>query len=136
MYINGILSKETELKNITQLIGEENLPEDQQLTLFTAKLIREGFLIQNAFDDIDNYTDTRKLMGLVKLILLFYKESMDLLKRGFIIEDIKELEVINNILRISQSVPNNEFRKIMEFKNELLNEVESLKLMSGVSKRL
>ncbi len=134
--INGILSKETELKNITQLIGEENLPEDQQLTLFTAKLIREGFLIQNAFDDIDNYTDTRKLMGLVKLILLFYKESKDLLKHGFLIEDIKELEVINNILRISQSVPNNEFKKIMEFKNELLNEVESLKLMSGVSKRL
>ncbi|TFG07588.1 MAG: V-type ATP synthase subunit A, partial [Promethearchaeota archaeon] len=45
---NDILSKENELKNITQLIGEENLPEDQQLTLFIAKLVKKGFLIQNA----------------------------------------------------------------------------------------
>ena len=133
--INQILSKETELKNIIQLIGEENLPEIQQLTLFTAKLIREGMLIQNAFDEIDTYTDPKKLMGLVKLLLLFYKESKDLLNQGILIDEIKELNVINSILRIRHSIPNNEFHKIEEIKKNLLAEIELLKMMSGVLKR-
>jgi len=132
--INQILSKESELKNIIQLIGEENLPEIQQLTLFTAKLIREGMLIQNAFDEIDTYTDPKKLMGLVKLLLLFYKESKDLLNQGILIDEIKELNVINNILRIRHSIPNNEFDKIVEIKKNLLAEIELLKMMSGVLK--
>ncbi len=132
--INQILSKETELKNIIQLIGEENLPEIQQLTLFTAKLIREGMLIQNAFDEIDTYTDPKKLMGLVKLLLLFYKESKDLLNQGILIDEIKELNVINSILRIRHSIPNNEFDKIVKIKKNLLAEIELLKMMSGVLK--
>ncbi|MHA1525492.1 MAG: ATP synthase beta subunit C-terminal domain-containing protein [Promethearchaeota archaeon] len=133
--INQILSKESELKNIIQLIGEENLPEIQQLTLFTAKLIREGMLIQNAFDEIDTYTDPKKLMGLVKLLLLFYKESKDLLNQGIFIDEIKELKVVNNILRIRHSIPNNEFDKIVKIKKNLLAEIELLKMMSGVLKR-
>jgi len=129
--INQILSKETELKNIIQLIGEDNLPEPQQLTLFVAKLIREGFLVQNAFDAIDSYTDSSKLLGLVKIILLFYQESKDLLAKGIILEEIKELDVINEILRIRQSVPNNEFNKIIKIKDKLLKEIQSLKSMFG-----
>ena len=133
--INMILSKENELKNITQLIGEENLPEDQQLMLFVAQLIRNGFLIQNAFDQIDNYTDVNKLMGQIKLILLFYSESLSLLKQGALIEDIKDLEVIQDILRIRNTVKNDEFDKIIDLKKKLLTEIESLKLMLGASKK-
>jgi len=91
--MNKILSKENELKNITQLIGEENLPEEQQLMLFIAQLIRNGFLIQNAFDQIDNYTDVGKLMGMIKLILLLYSESQSLLKHGALIDYIKGLGI-------------------------------------------
>ncbi|TFF97686.1 MAG: V-type ATP synthase subunit A, partial [Promethearchaeota archaeon] len=129
--INEILSKENDLKNVVQLIGEENLPEDQQLILFIARLIREGFLIQNAFDNIDNFTDVKKLLGQVKIILLLYKLGKDLLKNGFIVEDIKDLEVVNNILRISQSIENNEFYKIEKIKDNVLSEIESLKLRLG-----
>ncbi|TFG21767.1 MAG: V-type ATP synthase subunit A [Promethearchaeota archaeon] len=129
--INEILSKENDLKNVVQLIGEENLPEDQQLILFIARLIREGFLIQNAFDNIDNFTDVKKLLGQAKIILLLYKLGKDLLKNGFIVEDIKDLEVVNNILRISQSIENNEFYKIEKIKDNVLSEIESLKLRLG-----
>ncbi len=129
--VNEILSIENDLKNITQLIGEENLPEDQQLILFCAKLIREGFLIQNAFDNIDNYTDFKKLMGQIKLILLLYKEAKELLNQGIIVEEIKDLPIINEILRISNSVQNNEFYKIEKLKEKLLNEINSLKLRYG-----
>ncbi|MFW9971674.1 MAG: V-type ATP synthase subunit A [Candidatus Odinarchaeota archaeon] len=132
--INNILSQENELKNIMQLIGEENLPEDQQLVLFITKLIRNGYLIQNAFDSIDNFTDVKKLIGQIKLILLLYKEGKELLKSGYLIEDIKNLDVIDDILRISYSISNDEFYKIENLKKILVNEIESLKLSYGVLK--
>jgi len=132
---NEILAKETELRNILQLIGEENLQEDQQLIIFIAKLIKEGFLIQNAFDSIDNYTNNEKLLGLTKIILLIYNFGKELLKQGFIMEDIKNLAVINDILRISTTVPNNAFETITGIKDKLLEEIESLKLIYGASKK-
>ena len=133
--VNDILSKDNELKYVMQLIGEENLPEDQQLTLFTAKLIKEGFLIQNAFDEIDNFTNTKKLLGMIKIILLVFKEGGELLKQGFYIEEIKSLRTINQILRICQAIKNDEFKKIEKLKNQLLRDIELLKLTRGVFKK-
>ncbi|MFX0035768.1 MAG: V-type ATP synthase subunit A [Candidatus Hermodarchaeota archaeon] len=136
MQVNEILSQENELKYITQLIGEENLPEDQQLTIFIARLIKDGFLIQNAFDDIDNYTDFKKLLGMIKIILLLYKEGNELLKQGFLIEDIKNLRSITNILRINHTIPNKDFDRIEGLKKKLLNEIASLKLTHETFKKL
>ncbi len=130
--INEILSIENNLKSITLLIGEENLPEEQQLTLFIARLIHDGFLIQNAFDDIDCFTDYKKLMGQIKLILLLYKEGKDLLKQGILVEDIKDLTVIHDILRIGNSIPNDDFFKILDIKKKLIEEIQSLKSLFGV----
>lgn len=132
--VNEILAKEDELKNITQLIGEENLAEEQQLILFISKLIRDGFLIQNAFDKIDNYTEVKKLMGMIKIILLLYFQSLNLLKQGYLIEDIKNLEIIQTILRIGSNISNNEFDKIIALKNKLLDDIAYIKLSLGVWK--
>jgi V/A-type H+-transporting ATPase subunit A len=126
--VNEILSQENSLKNITQLIGEENLPEDQRLILFCAKLIKEGFLIQNAFDPIDNYTNIKKLMAIIKMILLLYQKAKLLLTQGVIIEEIKEISVVNDILRIGSSIPNTDYEKIEELKQRLLKEIDKLKL--------
>jgi V/A-type H+-transporting ATPase subunit A len=133
--VNDVLSQDNELKYVMQLIGEENLPEDQQLTLFIAKLLKEGFLIQNAFDEIDCYTSSEKLLGMVKIILLIYKESKELLKQGFYAEEIKSLPIINDILRINQSIPNEDLHQIEKLKKELLNNIEYLKLTRGVFKK-
>ncbi|MFW9998690.1 MAG: V-type ATP synthase subunit A [Candidatus Hodarchaeota archaeon] len=132
--VNEILSKDNELRYIVQLIGEENLPEDQRLIIFIAKLIKDGFLIQNAFDNIDNFTNAKKLLGMIKIILLLYKEGEELLEKGFFIEEIKELKVIRDILRINRTIENENFDKIDNLKSNLLNEIESLKLTHGVFK--
>jgi V/A-type H+-transporting ATPase subunit A len=130
--VNLILSRENELKNMTQLVGEENLPESQQLDLFIADLIREAFLIQNAFDDIDNFTSPNKTIALIKLILLLYQEAKDLLRQGYIIKDIKDLEVIDKIKRIKNTIPNDQVNTIEEVKRNLLDQIESLKKSYGV----
>ncbi len=133
--LNNILSQENELKNVTQLIGEENLPEDQQFIIFISKLTRNGFLIQSAFDPIDCFTDITKLIGFTKIILLLYNEGQQLINQGYLIDDLKELNVINDILRIGNSVPNDGFKQIEKLKKKLIDEIESLKLMRGVLKK-
>jgi V/A-type H+-transporting ATPase subunit A len=133
--INNLLSQENELKNIVQLVGEENLPENQQFILFVSKIARNSFLIQNAFDSIDCFTGIKKLIGFVKLILLFYSEGNQLLNQGYLIEDLKELKVVNDILRIGRSVPNDDFKQIEGLRSRLIEEIESLKLLRGVFKK-
>jgi V/A-type H+-transporting ATPase subunit A len=126
--LNSILSKENELKNIIQLIGEENLPDDQQFVIFIGRLIRESFLIQNAFDDIDKFTSPTKLLGYTKLIILLYHEGLDFLNQGYMLEDIKSLEVLDDIRRVSKAIPNDQFEKIETIKTKLLREIQSIKL--------
>ncbi len=133
--VNEILSKDNELKYITQLVGEENLADNQQLAIYIARLIKNGFLIQNAFDEIDNFTGIGKLLGMIKIILLLFKESKELLKQGFYIEDVKTLKSIGDILRINRGIPNDNLEKIEEIKLNLLKEIEFLKLTHGVNKK-
>jgi len=132
--VNQILSRENELKNMTQLVGEENLPELQQLDLFVANLIKEAFLIQNAFDNIDNFTSTEKTIALIKLILLLHQEAEELIKQGYIIKDIKDLEVIDKIKRVKNTVSNENINEIEDIKDKLLNQIDSLKKSYGVVK--
>jgi V/A-type H+-transporting ATPase subunit A len=136
LQINELLSKENELINILQLIGEENLPEIDKLILFVGKIIRESFLIQNAFDTIDAFTDVKKLLSHIKIILLLYNEGKELIQQGYFTEDIKGLNVINQILRISNHIPNNEYLQILDLKLELQREMEYLKLVTAGRKQL
>ncbi len=124
--VDEILSKENDLKFIIQLIGKKNLPDDQKLDLFMAKLIQNSLLIQNAFVEIDNFTEYKKLIGLIKIILLFFKEGKILLKKGFKFADTKEEEVLNSIMRLTHSVPNEDFNQIEQFKNKMLSDLIKL----------
>jgi V/A-type H+-transporting ATPase subunit A len=124
--VNEILSLEQEFKHILHLVGEKNLAESQQLVLFIARLIRDGFLIQNAFDDVDNFTNTKKLLGIIKIILLIYNEGLSLIEKGILIEEFLEQDIINSILRISQTIPNNAFHQIEKIKDRILKKLKIL----------
>lgn len=119
--INDILSKENELKAVIKLLGQANLPEDQKLSLLLADLVRKSFLIQNAFDEIDNYTDYKKLLGMVKIILLIYQEGKKQVEKGSIIHIMNFNELVNDITKIARTVANEDFHAIEEFKDTLIN---------------
>ncbi|MFX1377315.1 MAG: V-type ATP synthase subunit A [Promethearchaeota archaeon] len=124
--VNEILSQEKDLEYIIQLIGEKNLPEVKRLTLFVSKMIKNGFLIQSAFDEIDCFTDTKKLLGLIKLILLVYNNGKDFANLGLLLENMFDLEFINKIMRISQTIPNDDFKQIERIKNEIIKKFRFL----------
>ncbi|MHA1489610.1 MAG: V-type ATP synthase subunit A [Promethearchaeota archaeon] len=125
--VNEILSKENDFKQFTQLIGEDELLETQKLELFIAKLIRNSFLIQNAYSEIDKFTGYKKLLALIKLILLIYKEGKELLKKGYIFTENRSNEVIKKVLKINNSIPNEEFDQIEKLKKKFLT--DSLKIL-------
>jgi len=87
-----ILKEEEKLRAIVQLVGTESLPEKERLTLEIAKMIREFFLQQNAFDEVDAYSEPKKTISLLKLIMWFKDRAFELLEKGVEVEDILKIK--------------------------------------------
>jgi len=94
-----ILAQEAELEEIVRLVGVEALSPKEQLILFTAKLIREDFLYQSAFDPVDQYTDLPKQFLILHAILMLNDLAEAALDEGIDIEEIKKLEILERIAR-------------------------------------
>lgn len=94
-----ILQKEDELQEIVRLVGVDALSRDDRMILETAKSIREDFLHQNAFDDIDTYTSMAKQYRLLKLILDFQHQAQAALDRGASLDRLLALSVREEIAR-------------------------------------
>ena len=77
-----LLQKESELQEIVQLVGRDALPDTDQVTLESSRMLREDFLQQNAFDDVDTFCTPEKQYGMLKTILMFQKEAIDAVKNG------------------------------------------------------
>ncbi len=120
-----ILQEESELIEIVRLVGKETLSKNDQLTLETARSIREDFLHQNAFHEVDTYTSFKKMYKMLGLILTFHHHVRSILdKITQPIEDVFNLPVREKIVRAKYIPENNldEFEKIAEsFKEELSN---------------
>jgi len=94
-----LLQREAELDEIVRLVGLDALSPSDRLTLETAKSIREDFLHQNAFHEIDTYTSLKKQYRMLHLILFFYRESEQAMAGGFALEKILKLPVRVEIAR-------------------------------------
>ena len=87
-----ILQKEAELQEIVQLVGYDALPEPEKGILDTARSIREDYLQQSAFDDVDTYTSIQKQYQMLSVILEFGKIEDELIKKGITAAKVSSLE--------------------------------------------
>ena len=99
----NLLSKEDDLKEIVQLIGYDALQDKDRLVLETGRLMREGFLRQNAFSSVDAFCTLKKQRVLLKTIMRFYEASLDALDNGKFIDDILREPVVEKILRLRET---------------------------------
>ena len=113
--VSNILSEEAKLMEIVKLIGADVLPEDQKLTITAAKLVRVGFLQQNAFHADDTYVPLEKQLGMMKVILYFYDAAMKKVKDGVPVSQIAKTGLEDAIVKIKYNVPNNELQKLDEY---------------------
>ena len=86
----NILQKESELQEIVRLVGLDSLSEKDRLTMNAARMIREDYLQQNAFDDVDTYTSFKKQVALLSNILTFDAEANCALELGAYFREIME----------------------------------------------
>ncbi|MFC7098021.1 ATP synthase subunit A [Halobaculum marinum] len=118
------LDEEGELQEIVQLVGKDALPEDQQLTLEVARYLREGYLQQNAFIDVDMYCPPEKTYAILETIQTYNDEAFDALDAGVPIEDITAIDAAPKLNRIATQEDWEAF--VEELKEELTEQLRSL----------
>ncbi|WP_435196520.1 ATP synthase subunit A [Natronomonas sp. EA1] len=95
-----ILDEEQELQEIVQLVGKDALPDDQQLTLEVARYLREAWLQQNAFHDVDTYCEPEKIYMMLGAIKTFHDEAFSALEAGAPVDEIQSIEAAPQLNRM------------------------------------
>ena len=121
-----LLKKEQRLEQIVKLIGPDGLPDTERLVLSVAEMIKNGFLQQNAFDEIDVYSVPEKQIQILQLMIQFYRRAISVIKQGCPLIKINSLECKEEIIRLKTSVPNDKLEMIKEVENRFENEFGNL----------
>ena len=122
----SILRKEDVLKEIVRLLGPEALPDEEKLILDVARMIKEGFLQQMAFDKVDTYCSPKKQVKMMRTYNDFYKEASNALKRGVPLDEIRSLSVVPEIIRSKYEIKDEELDKLDELHNKTIKTLKSL----------
>lgn len=122
----AILQKESELDEIVRLVGIDALSWSDRLTLETARMIREDYLHQNAFDDVDTYTSLKKQEKMLRLILLLDEKGHKALEDGVLLSSLLEMPVRESLGR-SKYIPEDEiYEKFEKIEKDMLTEFANL----------
>ena len=116
-----VLDEESELQEIVQLVGKDALPDDQQLTLEVARYIREGWLQQNAFHDVDTYCEPEKTYLMLTAIQHFNEEAFEALEAGVPVEEIVDVESVSRLNRMNTQEDFEDY--IDELKDDIAEEL-------------
>ncbi len=120
-----LLEEEAELEEIVRLVGIESLSMKDQLTLFVSKMIREDFLHQNAYHEIDTYTSIRKQHLMLRNILHYYNVAMNAIEKGLSVKELQGLEIDEKIARM-KFIPEDKIKEIEDLYNEISIEIGKL----------
>lgn len=107
------LQKEAELQEVVQLVGYDALPEKEKAVLDVARMIREDFLQQSAFDEVDSYCSPSKQYGMLKAIMEMGRLQNEALERGASMDQLSSLPVREKISRMKE-VKEDETKKFFE----------------------
>jgi V/A-type H+-transporting ATPase subunit A len=105
---SALLQREAELQEIVQLVGPDALQDDQRLVIEVGKMLREDFLQQSSFSEVDAHCPMDKACGMLRAILVFYDEAGASLNRGMPMDEILNLKQVEEIARMKE-VPKDEF---------------------------
>ncbi|TDA31216.1 MAG: V-type ATP synthase subunit A, partial [Hadesarchaea archaeon] len=109
----ALLQREAELEEIVKLIGADALPEPERAVLEAARMVRENFLQQFAFDEVDTYCPPEKQVGMLRLLLKFYRKAVEAARGGISVTEIRKLPVREELARMKK-LPPEEFGKAVK----------------------
>lgn len=121
-----ILQREAELQEIVQLVGYDALPEPEKGVLDTARSIREDYLQQSAYDEVDTYTSIKKQHHMLSVILEFGRMEAATIKKGILATKISELEVRSMISKMKWTKEEQLEQLINEIKTKMKQQFDNL----------
>ncbi len=121
----SLLEKEADLLEIVRLVGAEAISKADQISLAVAKSIREDYLHQNAFHEVDTYTSLEKQYTMLKVILHLYKKGLEAVEAGIEPADIFKIDAMEAIAR-AKYIPEAEMSKIADIANQIDSQIAKL----------
>jgi V/A-type H+-transporting ATPase subunit A len=126
-----LLQEESELQEIVRLVGIDALSVRDRLTLESAKSIREDYLHQNAFHEVDTYASLKKQYSMLKLIIMFHNEANKAIDAGAAFKDIVNLPVREKIAR-AKYIPEDRIEEINAIQKDIKEQLEALVTEGGM----
>ena len=123
--LQSILAEETKLMEIVKLMGSDVLPDDQKLVIEVAKLVRVGYLQQNAFHPDDTYVPLEKQLKMMEVILYLYKRGKEVVSAGKPIRLILETGIFDRVVKMKYDVPNDQLELFDEYTAKINEAVQS-----------
>lgn len=120
-----ILQEEASLQEIVRLVGKDSLSEPDQLKLEIAKSIREDFLQQNAFHDVDTFCSLEKQFKMLSIILGFYDKGLKAIEDGVYVNEITSVPSLERLGRMKE-IPEDKIAEIDELKKNIYAEIDAL----------
>lgn len=122
--ISTLLQEESSLMEIVKLIGSDVLPDDQKLVIEICRVIRVGFLQQNAFHSEDTYVPLEKQKLMMKTILYLYKKARHIVNAGIPISRVLETGLFDKLIKMKYDIPNNKLEMFDEYKSEIKEKLD------------
>ena len=113
--IMSLLAEEAKLMEIVKLIGSDVLPEDQKLVIEICKVIRVGYLQQNAFHKDDTYVPLQKQLKMMDVILYLYKRCKDLVAQGKPMSQVVTSGIFDKVTKMKYDVPNDHIELLDDY---------------------
>lgn len=124
--ISSLLQEESSLMEIVKLIGSDVLPDDQKLVIETCRVIRVGFLQQNAFHPEDTYVPLEKQKLMMKTILYLYKKAKHIVNAGIPISRVLETGLFDKLTKMKYDIPNNKLEMFDEYRAEIKEKLDNV----------
>lgn len=124
--ISNILIEENQLMEIVKLIGADVLPDEQKLVIDLARVIRVGFLQQNAYHKDDTYVPLQKQKLMMEVILTLYNKAKKGLSQGVSMEQITSTGLMEKIIKIKYDIPNDKLEMFDDYKKEIKSVFDKL----------
>lgn len=122
----SILAEETKLQEIVKLMGSDVLPDDQKLVIEVAKVVRVGYLQQNAFHPDDTYVPLEKQLKMMEVILYLNKRGKEFVALGKPVRLLVETGIFDKVVKMKYDVPNNNIALLDDYMNDIDKAVASV----------
>lgn len=121
-----LLAEEAKLNEIVKLMGPDVLPEDQKLIIEVAKVIRVGYLQQNAFHKDDTYVPMEKQLKMMEVILYLNQRAKDAVGQGKVVRSIVETGIFDKVIKMKYDVPNDNIALLDTYYSDIDAAIQSV----------